>query len=292
MFLHRVMGGNADDVRWLQRWAGYSLTGLVSEQCFSFYYGSGRNGKSVFCGILQDLLGEYGAKVSAETLLGVRRSGGEASADVARLAGLRLVVASELPEGGRLNEALVKDLTGGDVITARHLYKPPFDFRPAFKLALYGNHKPVVRGTDEGIWRRVRMVPFTQTIPEAEVDLRLPEKLREELPGILAWAVAGCRLWQADRLGSTARIREATADLRSENDLLGSFLEDHCILGENLSAPVGDLYSTYRRWAEDSNEQPATQKQFSASLTERGFGTSRGSHGVRHRMGLALREYT
>jgi putative DNA primase/helicase len=292
MFLARIMGGNVNLVQWLQKAVGYSLTGLTSEQCFAFLYGVGRNGKSVFCGVLQELMGEYGAKVSAETLLGVRRSGGEASADVARLAGLRLVVASELPEGGRLNEALVKDLTGGDVITARHLYKAPFDFRPAFKLWLYGNHKPVVRGTDEGIWRRVRMVPFTQTIPETEVDPRLPEKLREELPGILAWAVEGCRLWQADRLGFTEEIRQATADLRSESDLLGSFLADHCMIGENLSAPAGELYATYRRWAEDSNEQPVTQKQFGSALAERGFEDSKGTHGVRYRRGLALREYT
>lgn len=291
-FLHRVMGGNVRLVRWLQKAVGYSLTGRTDEHAFLFLHGAGKNGKSTFCGALLDLFGEYACKIPAESLLAMRRGGGDASPDVARLAGVRLVVASELPEGGRLNEGLIKDLTGGDVITARHLYREPFDFRPAFKLWLYGNHKPVVRGTDEGIWRRPRMVPFTVAIPDAEIDRAMPDKLRAELPGILAWTVEGCRLWLAEGLGVPDEVRQATAALRAENDILGAFLAERCIEGEGLFVAAGDLYAHYRTWAEDGKEHPVTQTRFGLALIERGFERFQQSGGVRSYQGLALREYS
>ena len=288
-FLNRVMGGNAALVDWLQKAVGYSLTGRTDEHAFLFLHGGGRNGKSTFCGALLDLLGEYACKIPAESLLTMRRSGGEASPDVARLAGVRLVIASELPENARLNEALVKDLTGGDTITARHLYREPFDFRPVFKLWFYGNHKPVIRGTDEGIWRRPRMLPFTVQIPEAEVDRALPDKLRAELPGILAWAVKGCRRWQAEGLGIPAEVRAATGALRAENDVLGAFLAECCVLGSGLHAPAGRLYAAYRGWAEDGKEYPISQTRFGLALKERGFEGYRDRTIGRLYKGLAVR---
>ena len=193
-FLERVIPDEA--MRdYVQRACGYTLTGRISEQCVFFLYGGGKNGKSVFTGVLEHLLADYWGKTRAETLMQKRDQGGIPN-DVAALRGLRLCTVSEINNGQRLNEALIKDLTGGDTLSARFLHQEFFNFKPAFKLWLYGNHKPEVKGTDEGIWRRMRLIPFTVTITEEEKDTELPEKLRGELSGILAWAVRGCMEWQ------------------------------------------------------------------------------------------------
>ena len=190
VFLCRVMGNDDEMINFLQRAVGYTLTGDTGEQCLFFTYGTGANGKSVFLEILLQLLAEYGTNARADTFM-LKTNGGGIPNDIARLVGMRFVGISETESGQRMAESLVKDMTGGDTVTARFLHKEFFSFRPEFKLWIRGNHKPNIRGTDDGIWRRIHLVPFEVQIPVGELDPRLPEKLRAELPGILRWAVDG-----------------------------------------------------------------------------------------------------
>ena len=267
-FLERVLPSR--DVRdYVQRFAGYSLTGSTAEQCLAFLYGSGRNGKSVFLETLGLLLGDYHTATRVDSLA-VTRGGGIPN-DVAALAGARLVSVSETPEGVRLNESLVKDLTGGDTITARFLRHEFFQFKPQFKLWIRGNHKPQIRGTDDGIWRRLALVPFTVQIPLAEVDPGLPERLQGELPGILNWAVEGCRAWQENGLSPPQAVTEAVSDYRMEMDTLGEFIADRCVCGDGVKAKSSDLYSEYKSWCDSNGEHPLSQRRFGLCLGERGY---------------------
>jgi putative DNA primase/helicase len=187
-FLERVMP--APEARaYLQRAIGYSLTGSTREQCLFFCWGAGLNGKSVFLEVILDMMGDYGASACIETFM--PRRPGDIPNDLARLAGARFVTVSETSEGQRLQESLIKDVTGGDTISARFMHREFFDFKPQFKLWMRGNHKPQIRGTDEGIWRRIHLIPFLVTIPKREQDKGLVDKLKRELPGILNWALGG-----------------------------------------------------------------------------------------------------
>ncbi len=268
-FLRRILDENNELLGFLQRAVGYSLTGITTEQVLLFLYGKGDNGKSVFLKVIGALLGDYGHAADFTTFL-ERHSEGPRN-DVARLQGARFVTAIETSDGRRLAEGLVKQLTGGDVITARFLHAEHFEFCPQFKLWLAANHKPTVRGTDHAMWRRIRLVPFTVTIPEEEQDPDLTEKLKRELPGILLWAVEGCQAWQRERLGTPASVRAATAAYRSEMDVLGGFLEECCELGASLRAAATPLYQAYRRWCEQGGERAVSQRDFGAALGEREF---------------------
>ena len=228
--LNTWFDGNQELITFIRRAMGMTLTGMTSEQVMFFLYGTGKNGKSVFSEVLQALLNDYARRTPTDTLMLKRLDEGVPN-DIARLPGARAVIAAELAEGKRLNESLVKDLTGGDRITARFLRKEFFEFNPTFKLWMYGNHKPTIRGTDEGIWRRVRLIPFTVTIPEGQRDPQLVDKLKAELPGILAWAVQGCLEWQREGLGMPEAVKAATANYRAEQDMLAAFLDECCLIG-------------------------------------------------------------
>jgi putative DNA primase/helicase len=192
-FIERVTRGHAGLAEFLQRSIGYSLTALTTEHVFWFLHGCGKNGKSVFIETMQSLSGEYGRRAT-EKLLSISRFGGDAPLDeLAGLPGTRMIFGSETADGVKLNEKLVKDLTGGDTLRGRRLYNDGFDFRPVCKLWMFGNHKPEICGTDHGIWRRVLLVPFTACISNQEQDSHLAAKLGAELPGILNWALAGLR---------------------------------------------------------------------------------------------------
>jgi putative DNA primase/helicase len=204
----------------------------------------------------------------------VKNNDGGINNDVARLAGARLVTAAELAEGKRLNETLVKDLTGKDTLTARYLYKELFEFRPVCKLWMYGNHKLIIKGTDDGIWRRVHLIPFSVTIPEQERDLSLAEKLTGELAGVLAWLVRGCVAWQHDRLNPPAEVRAATSDYRTEQDLLAAFLGECCITNPLATVTSGDLYGAYKAWAQNNSLTPMSGIAFSKRMVEKGFSTT------------------
>ena len=278
-FLDRVFDHDQVMMDYIQRVVGYSLTGLTIEQCLFFLYGAGSNGKTVFCETLAAMLGDYARKTPTDTLM-AKYFDNHIPNDLARLPGARVVLAAELVEGKRLNESLVKDLTGGDRITARFLHREFFEFIPTFKILMYGNHKPAIRGTDEGIWRRVRLIPFTVTIPEGERDLSLTQKLRAELPGILAWAVSGCIAWQQAGLKTPAPVTLATSEYRAEQDLLAAFLEACCVIGPEYKVTAGELYTAFKAWAIENGEPERSQTRFGGALSERGISTKERQSGT------------
>jgi putative DNA primase/helicase len=281
-FLERVQPDPA--VRtFLQRSIGYSLTGLVGEQVFWFLYGTGANGKSVFSNTIVTLLGDYAMKVRAETLM--RKSGDSIPEEVAAMAGRRFALASELGEGQHLNESLIKDLTGGDRMRARFLHRNSFEYDPQAKIWMFGNHKPLVTGTDVGIWRRPRLVPFTVIIPENERDPELFGKLLSELDGILTWAVQACRDWQAYGLAAPDAVAAATQEFRTENDLVGRFLAECTEPGGTTTAHA--LYQVYRAWSESEGHKPMSSTALGRRLSERGVPRARTMHGFYYH-GIAL----
>lgn len=291
-FLDRIMTDPITDeprpemIAFLQRAIGYSLTGNVSERVMFILHGSGANGKSTFLEVIRALLDDYAMRIPTETLLARRDN--SIPNDIARLKGTRFVLASETDEGKRLSEALVKELTGGDVITARFMRGEWFDFKPEFKLWLATNHRPEIRGTDKAIWDRLCLVPFDVSIPEAEQDRRLGEKLLAELPGILRWAVDGCLAWQREGLATPAIVKAATATYRSDMDVLAAWLGDCCEVGGAWSAAAGDLYSSYKSWSEGVGERPMSQKALAQRLIERGFSQNRVHGGRRVWVGLTV----
>lgn len=268
-FLGRVTGEDVELQAYLQRLAGYALTASTREQCFAFLYGHGANGKTTFLDVLMQLCGGYATQTQPETLM-ARRTGG-ASSDLARLVGKRLVVSNEVREGAHLEENLVKQLVGGDVVTARFLYQEHFEFRPKFKLLIAGNHQPVIKGDDGGIWRRVHLVPFVNTIPEKDRDKQLGEKLAAELPGILNWAIEGCLAWQKRGLDAPAVITDATKAYRKEMDLLGAWIDQECHPIPGVRTPSRQLYENYRNWCESAGVKPLSQMVFVRKLDTRGF---------------------
>jgi putative DNA primase/helicase len=286
-FLARVMGGDEELVRYLQRLVGYTLTGLTDEQILAFLHGYGANGKTTFLNSILSLLGPYGKQGDPQLLLA--RNGDGHPTGMADLAGCRLVVCSEVDEGRPLAEATVKQLTGGDRIKARFMHQDFFEYLPTHTIWLAANHKPIVKGTDYAIWRRIRLVPFTVTIPEAERDRELPRKLLGELPGILAWAVQGCLEWQRTGLAEPEPVRNATREYRSEMDLLEQFL-DECVVHDKAAAvSAGDLYEAYRQWCDRGGLNPQSNQSFGRKLVERGFDRHRSTGGRRSWRGVRLR---
>src|SRR5215213_9907646 len=267
-FLERVLPG--EDLRaFVQRAVGYSATGDTSEQCIFINHGGGANGKSTFQEAIAAALGDYAMRAPTEMLLAKRSDG--VPNDVARLKGARFVSASETEEGRRLAESRIKDLTGQDTITARFMKAEWFDFAPTHKLWLSTNHKPEIRGTDAAIWRRIRLVPWTVSIPPAQQDKKLPEKLQSELPTILAWIVRGCLQWRRKGLQAPEEVRQATGNYRSEMAVLAAFLEEYCILRSDAMAFAKNLYIAYQEWCEANGEPVEKQRRFGMRLTERGL---------------------
>jgi putative DNA primase/helicase len=284
-FLDRTFAGNADLISFVQRAIGYSLTGSTREQVLFLHYGTGANGKSTMLGIVRDTIGDYGREAPAEIFMAHRND--QHPTGIAGLHGARFVTAIETDDGRRLAEGLIKSLTGGDRVAARFMKRDFFEFQPTFKLHLAVNHKPAIRGTDHAIWRRIRLVPYTVTIPEAERDRDLPDKLRAELPGILRWAAEGCIAYMRDGLGEPPAVTEATAGYRRDQDLVGAFLEAECTRGESYSVSKKALYAAYREWAESNGEHALTQRKLSERLTEIGIEGTRDMHG-RHWRSLGL----
>jgi len=270
--LDLVFGGDAAYIRGFQELCGYSLLQYNPEQIMAILYGMGKNGKSVTIGALARVWGDYAVNIAAESLM-VRRGDGPRS-DLARLHGARLVTASEGESGAYLAESVVKQLTGDDAITVRRLYENEFEFRPGAKVFLATNHEPRIRGTDEGIWRRLWLLPFTVTIPEDKRDPGILDKLEAEGSGILNWCLEGLRRYQANgcRLAPPAKVLAATARFRSESDMVGRFLAQ-----EMKVEPIGTiertvLYKIYLKWCEDEGERPVSNRAVIKYLRERGFG--------------------
>jgi putative DNA primase/helicase len=289
-FIREITGGDASLGEYLQRAIGYSLTGDVREECFFCLHGAGSNGKSKMLETLRMLSGDYAAQANFDTFLEQRTE--RPRPDIARLAGARLVTAVEVGEHARLSESVIKSITGGDTITARHLYQRDFEFRPQFKLWLAANHRPIIGATDLAMWRRVHLIPFDVTFDGDSRDDQLGAKLVGELPGILRWAVDGCATWLAGGLRPPERVVDATAAYRSESDTLGGFFEECCIVeigSTSRSTEGGELYAAYRRWAEAGGEHALTNAAFGRRLTDRGFPWIAGRHGRRRRLGIELR---
>ena len=268
-FLYRIMNEREDLIRFLQRAIGYGLTGETMEQVLFLLYGTGANGKSVLLETLRGIWGDYAQHAEFSAFLAKKHD--PIRNDIARLVGARLATATEVEEGRHLSEALIKQVTGGDMITARFLFQEYFEFRPMFKLFLATNHKPMIKGTDHGIWRRIRLVPFAVTIPEAERDQHLITKLKQEYPGILAWAVRGCLEWQQQGLGLSPEVKEATQEYRLEMDTLGRFLEEFCVLSPSATVKSVDLYKAYIQWCNGNGETALKQNTLGLRLLERGL---------------------
>ncbi|MHB0913835.1 MAG: phage/plasmid primase, P4 family [Armatimonadota bacterium] len=291
-FLSEVFQGDTELIGFIHRAAGYTLTGDTREQVFFILHGRGSNGKSTFLGTLREVMGDYEQKTSTETLIERERS---STNDLAALRGARFVSAIETSAGKRLAEALVKELTGQDAVVARFLYREFFSYVPTFKLWLACNHVPSIQGQDHGIWRRIRLIPFDVQFADPGTavgpykDKGLPERLRAEYPGILAWLVRGCLAWQRDGLPVPRTVSSATSTLQQEMDQLGGFLAECCVLRPEAEVSARELYAAYGRWAERVGERPLSQRFLGLRLSERGvFKKERRREGfVWHGLGLA-----
>lgn len=291
-FLDQVFGDDKQLIDWLHRWCGYLLSGSTREQIMLFCFGLGANGKSIFAETLRHVLGDYGRSVPVETLCESKRQAGGATPDLADLIGCRLAMSSETEDGQALAESLVKSLVAGDTISARPLYGRPVQFVPAFKLLMLGNHRPVIRGTDHGIWRRIRLVPFSRTFGPDERDPALLDKLKAEAPHILAWMLDGCLQWQRRGLVDIPNVVAAqTKDYRDEQDLVGQWLAERVDSGSaaaGCKCPSKLLYQDYCNWAEENGLRPCSAIALGRRLRERGFVSKREACGPEFQ-GIALK---
>ena len=276
-FIDRVTGGDPDFEAYLQRVAGYCLTGHVKEHALFFLFGHGANGKSVFVNTLAGIWGDYAITAPVDLFMASHTE--RHPTELAMLRGARLVTATETTEGRRWDEAKIKMLTGGDAITARFMRQDFFEFEPHFKLVISGNHKPALRSVDEAIRRRIHLIPFTVTIPPKERDPDLSDKLKAEWPGILAWAVRGCQEWRRQGLNPPEAVRTATDDYLAGEDALALWTEECCEPDVTWFETTGDLFTSWKAWAERTGEHIGTRKAFGQRLEERGLDSHRRDHG-------------
>src|SRR5215217_3532800 len=265
-------------IKFVKRYSGYTLTGITRERLLAILYGFGKNGKTTLVELLHEVLGDYARNTDVETLL-IKKYQGVGN-DVAALKGARFVSAAEVEKGRRLAESKLKQLTGRDTVTARFLFGENFDFKPEFKLWLSTNNKPVIQGTDDAIWDRIRLIPFTQRFDSRRADPKLPDKLRDELAGVFAWMVEGCLKWQEHGLEEPKTVTDATNQYREEMDTLASFLDEVCVVGPSYRVLAEKLYQSYAMWCDKSGERKDSKKAFVARLEERGFGRRRETAGV------------
>jgi putative DNA primase/helicase len=253
-----------------QRIAGYAMAGKVRDHIMPVAYGSGSNGKSTILGTLLDVFGsDYAMKCPPDMLM-AKKSDSHPT-DRADLFGKRLVVAIETESGRQLNETMVKELTGGDKIRARRMRENFWEFQPSHTLIMATNHKPVIRGTDNGIWRRLRLVPFSVTVAGGQDDKDMPDKLKAEFPGILAWCVRGCLRWQSEGLQEPKVVSDATAKYRLEQDILGAFLEEHTMKNIQFQVRAKTLFEEFSKWAMAANEYVPSMRAFGQMIEERGI---------------------
>ena len=286
-FLCVVMDGRQDLIGYLRRLVGYSLTGVVQDHALPYLYGFGANGKSTFLNTILELLGaDYAMKAPPELL--IAKHGTTHPTELADLFGKRFVAAIEVEDGRRFAESLMKELTGGDKVRARRMREDFWEFSPTHKIWLAANHKLEVRGTDHGIWRRIKLIPFTVVIPDHEQDGKLLEKLKAELPGILNWAVKGSMEWQNQGLGEPEDVRAATDCYKAEMDAVASFIDECCIIGGDYKVAATPLYDAYKDWCDRTGEHPVSQRRFGERLTEKKIGRRRGTGGKFMRFGIGL----
>lgn len=277
-FLNKVFVGDEDMMDFVQRSIGYSITGSQEEQCFYMLYGSGANGKSTFLNTIKMITGDYSDTLRASSLMARQYDDG-ARGDLAKLQAKRFVCASELNEGQYFDESLIKSLTGGETIPVRFLYSEEFSLKPCFKIWLATNEKPRIKGTDLGIWRRVRLIPFLYTFTDDERDKNFMEKhILPELPGILNWAVQGSLKWLKEGISIPEKSLAETEDYRQEMDVVQRFVDETCILGDIYTIKVNDLYMRFNNWCSRLGDRAMTSIKFGKKLKEKGFEQSKDKH--------------
>jgi len=286
-FLFEVMNEDVQTIAAVQRLAGLTLTGIPDEEIIVFCVGTGANGKSIFSNILYGIFGPY-AKTAPSTLLSARRADDHgARSDLAMLAGTRLVSINELPGGMILDETVAKQLAGREPIAARFLHKEFFTFQPCFTPWVRTNHRPIIKGTDNGIWRRLVIIPFRRTFSPEEQDLKLEAKLRRESQGILAWMVAGAVSYLGNGIQLSPAMKAELSQYRTDSDLLGEFLSEKTDADPAEEEKQAVLYFEYQRWCETDGLRATSKRVFSEQLSERGYG-QRKSGPDRYYTGLKL----
>jgi putative DNA primase/helicase len=268
-FLARVLGGNTELIDFMQRLAGYSLTGSTCEHALAFLYGTGANGKSTFLNAITGCAGDYHRTAPIETF--TASNSDRHPTDLAGLRGARLVTAIETEEGRRWAESKIKALTGGDRIAARFMRQDFFEYTPQFKLIIAGNHKPGLRSVDEAIRRRFHLVPFTVTIPPEERDHGLDTWLHYEWPGILAWMIEGCLAWQQTGLAPPKAVTDATAAYLEQQDAIAAWIDDQCERNPSAWERSATLFANWKAYAERSGEPAGDIKRFRDRLETRGI---------------------
>lgn len=272
-FLEKIFDGNKGIIEYQQRKCGYRMTGETKEEDFDINYGTGQNGKSKYFDEIVYIMGDYHKKINVETIqeATTHKDGNAASSDVACLKGIRFVTVSEPEKGMKLDESKIKDWTGRDKITARHLYSEPFDFYPEFKIDLYTNHKPIIKSQGIDMWRRIKLVPFSVTISDEEKDTNLGEKLKKESAGILNWMIKGCLMWQKDGLKVPEEILQATAEYKEDQDYLGDFFKECCEIGKDYKVPFKWIHLTYRAYCEVMDMPAQSHITFAETLINRNY---------------------
>ena len=278
-FLNDIFAGDKEVIRYIQKALGYSLTGSTREQVMFILHGKGRNGKSIFVETIAEILGDYSNNMQAKSLM-VKKND-NVNTDIARLSKARFVTSSEPNEGFRFDEGLIKQITGGDKVTARFLYAEEFEYTPKFKIWVSTNHKPIIRGTDDGIWRRLILIPFEVQIPEEKVDKDLKYKLLREAPAILNWMTEGAYMWMQEGLNMPEKLKNAGKSYRTEMDVIEQFIEEKCRRIEGGKAIANELYETYKKWADDNNEYKMDKNKFGKKMKEK-FDSKRMNTGVNY----------
>ena len=276
--------------RFVWKAAGYSLTGLTTEHHFLFLHGRGANGKSTFLEILCAAFGDYAGRAGPRLLYATDHHG-TPDDQIAELFGRRLVIGSETQEGVRMQEGTLKDISGGDTLRGCRKYEHGFSFKSIAKLWLAGNHKPAIRGTDDGIWRRVRLIPFERQFGPGKRDENLRAKLLGELPGIQNWLVQGAMLWQKEGLAAPEIVRAAVEEYRTDEDTLADFLSDHIERAPLSSVRHSEVFERYQVWSKTEGINFAlSSRGLAKRLRERGFQDGKDSAGSRRWNGISLRQ--
>lgn len=285
-FLNDIFDGNEEVIRYIQKALGYSLTGSTREQIMFILHGKGRNGKSIFVETISEILGDYSNNMQAKSLMVQKND--NVNTDIARLSKARFVTSSEPNEGFRFDEGLIKQLTGGDKVTARFLYAEEFEYQPKFKIWVSTNHKPIIRGTDDGIWRRLILIPFEVQIPEEKVDKDLKYKLLREAPAILNWMTEGAYMWMQEGLKMPDKLKEASQAYRTEMDVVEQFIEDECIKEDGARVKASMLYSAYKDWANENGVYKMDNNKFGKKMLEK-FKRKRFNNGYNY-LGIRTKE--
>lgn len=285
-FLNDIFAGDKAVIRYIQKALGYSLTGSTREQVMFILFGKGRNGKSIFVETIAEILGDYSNNMQAKSLM-VKKND-NVNTDIARLSKARFVTSSEPNEGFRFDEGLIKQITGGDKVTARFLYAEEFEYTPKFKIWVSTNHKPIIRGTDDGIWRRLVLIPFDVQIPEEKVDKDLKYKLLREAPAILNWMAEGAYMWMREGLELPEKLKDAGQTYRTEMDVVEQFIQEKCKRAEGVRETGKALYEEYKKWADENNEYKMDKNKFGKKLKEK-FESKKMNNGVNY-LGVELVE--